>query len=141
MIPGNFPGVTVDSNRELIGENVPASKISGAAYSFGLEAPQSFYGVSIAGKNTITVGSMSGGAQRYMGGVINPSDGLAFDSKIDDGKHLSGHVMIVGAHDDWGIGNKCTVDTWLSGTVGELNFANDNANCRIVYLPDELQDN
>ena len=142
LVPGSFPGVTVDSNRELVGVNVPASKLSGVGYSFGLDDPQSFYGVSVAGKNLITVGSLSGGAQRYLGGMVNPTDGLALDAKMDDGNNLTGEIMIVGAHDDWGNANQCTVGVWASGTgSGQLNFANDNANCRIVYIPSDLQVN
>jgi prepilin-type N-terminal cleavage/methylation domain-containing protein len=138
LIQGQYSGVIV-GDRESPGINTPGSKVQGGAYSFALESPQAYYGVSVDGKNMITFGKLREGLGVYNNGILSPTDGQSLDNKMDDGNNLSGNILIVGAHDDWGSGNKCTVDAWLSGTAGQLNFANNDANCRLLYTSGSFQ--
>jgi hypothetical protein len=145
MIQGNYTGTPtggpVGSERESAGFNVPASKIQGGGFTFSLDDPKSYYGVSVAGKNLITLGSLSGAAftNVYLDGIVSPADGQSLDNKMDDGNNLSGNILIVGAHVDWGTAGMCTDDAWRDGTSGQLNFANDGKTCRIVLVSDDLQ--
>lgn len=99
LIEGNYTGI-VDSSGNIAGENVPASRLSNAAWyaeslgKFGGDAAAN-YGATYEreyGNSNLGMGSARAGMHHF-DKVLRPEDAWNIDVKLDDGKPAMGKVV------------------------------------------------
>jgi prepilin-type N-terminal cleavage/methylation domain-containing protein len=120
LIKGKYTGVNGgNSSYHILGVNAPASAISGAGFSFAY--------LNYPSGDSATYGMNYGnffwfGMQRTLyfpyGDVFTPSEALAVEQKIDDGKPGTGMVIMRQNTYGWNNPNSCTTSTGKTDYTG-----------------------
>lgn len=106
LIEGSYTGVGGVSgvNDAVIGENVPAARISNTGFSVKYWVTSSCVDIFCHGpQNTMTIGDESYGNAMTRGPILSPEEMWNLDTKLDDGKPGTGWVRNYptgGAYDD-----------------------------------------
>ena len=145
LVNGNFVGLidNIYPPHENVDQNVPSSKLTGGGYTFnggGSCMSELWDTYPRCGKNYLTLGSYDDVYTTvYANGIVSPADGVALDSKIDDGNNFKGTVWILPGNGFAGIDGKCTVSDVYTGTDSSLILTINEPNCRVTFLPAEWQ--
>ncbi len=113
-----------ESNRIVVGTNVPKMNIRGAGLRIGYQDPVSWYGYN---GHTFQLGASSG---LQMGGyVLTPKEAYTIDLKIDDGISRSGKVEHRG-----GGGLPCVIANGQLGSGWNYDVTNDDVACTLTFF-------
>ena len=137
FISQSMSGVHTTSGQNDIGVNVPASKLVGAGWYFDKNLPST--GGGGVTTNFIVIGGFTSGYVN-VGRVLTPIQALSIDTKIDDGRAISGVVRglyVDSASYNYGsAGTQCS----LSATNTYNILTNGNSLiCALAFMLDSNQ--
>ena len=111
LVEGGLSGNIISGNTAYPGRNIPKSKINGAGWHIQSDASSGYLGGFFypgTDGHFLVLGASQGGGYYNYAPVLPAEDAYSIDSKIDDGKPITGAMLIMG---DFGSPETCSTGT------------------------------
>lgn len=136
LVEGTYSGVTgpAGNKHSIIGENVPASKLSTAGWTLFYMGPRDHTHPSWFANDYGHAYFF--GAQHYlhesMGSVLRPEEAWNIDTKLDDGRPTTGFIMERKGNTTSETGEPLNCTTNASAVTSEYNVSRNAIACMLI---------